>query len=128
MNGFLDETADLILLVVLWKENWDCGIHDDVLTYLLLSLKYCWGGWFLSHIGRREEFFKHLHPISPWERFRWQQLLPLEKAMPLDSSTLDKIPWMAEPGRLQSMGSRGLGHDLMASLSLFTFTHWRWKW
>ena len=76
MNGFLDETADLILLVVLWKEKWDCGIHEDVLTCLLLSLDYCWGGWFLPHIGRREEFFKHLHPISPWERFRWQQLLP----------------------------------------------------
>ena len=32
------------------------------------------------------------------------------------SSTLAwKIPWMEEPGRLQSMGSRRVGHD-------FTFT------
>lgn len=76
MNGFLDETAELILLVVLWKENWDCGIHDNVLTCLLLSLNYCWGGWFLPQRGRREEFLKHLHPVSPWERFRWQQSLP----------------------------------------------------
>ena len=32
-----------------------------------------------------------------------------------------KIPWTAEPGRLQSMESLGVGHDLVTSLSLFTF-------
>ena len=42
------------------------------------------------------------------------------------SSTLAwKIPWMEEPGRLQSMGS--LESD-MTELSLFTFKHWRRKW
>ena len=36
----------------------------------------------------------------------------LEKAMAPHSSTLAwKIPWMAEPGRLQSMGSLRVGHD-----------------
>ena len=36
----------------------------------------------------------------------------LEKAMATHSSTLAwKIPWMEEPGRLQSMGSLGVGHD-----------------
>ena len=45
------------------------------------------------------------------------------------SSTLAwKIPWMEEPGRLQSMGSRRVGHDRATSLSLFTFMHWRRKW
>ena len=45
------------------------------------------------------------------------------------SSTLAwKIPWMEEPGRLQSMGSLGVGHDGATSLSLFTFMHWRRKW
>ena len=39
-----------------------------------------------------------------------------------------KIPWMEEPGRLQSMGSRRVGHDWATSLSLFTFMHWRRKW
>jgi len=39
------------------------------------------------------------------------------------SSTLAwKIPWMEEPGRLQSMGSLRVGHDWATSLSLFTFT------
>ena len=45
------------------------------------------------------------------------------------SSTLAwKIPWVEEPGRLQSMGLLGVGHDLANSLSLFTFMLWRRKW
>ena len=39
-----------------------------------------------------------------------------------------KIPWMEEPGRLQSMGSLRVGHDRANSLSLCTFMHWRRKW
>ena len=58
-----------------------------------------------------------------------QQSHPLEKAMTPHSSTLAwKIPWMEEPGRLQSMGLRRVGHDWVTSLSLFTFMHWRRKW
>ena len=35
-----------------------------------------------------------------------------EKAMAPHSSTLAwRIPWTEEPGRLQSMGSLGVGHD-----------------
>ena len=45
------------------------------------------------------------------------------------SSTLAwKIPWTEEPGGLQSMGLRRVGHDWTTSLSLFTFMHWRRKW
>ena len=52
-----------------------------------------------------------------------------EKAMAPHSSTLAwEIPWMEEPGRLQSMGSLRVGHDWTTSLSLFTFLHWRRKW
>ena len=37
---------------------------------------------------------------------------PWEKAMAPHSSTVAwKIPWMEEPGRLQSMGSRRVRHD-----------------
>ena len=53
----------------------------------------------------------------------------LEKAMAPHSSTPAwKIPWMEEPGRLQSMGSLRVRHHLVTSLSLFTFMHWRRKW
>ena len=35
-----------------------------------------------------------------------------ERAMAPHSSTLaSKVPWMEEPGRLQSMGARRVGHD-----------------
>ena len=44
-------------------------------------------------------------------------------AMAAHSSTLAcKIPWMEEPGGLQSMGSLRVGHDWATALSLFTFT------
>ena len=52
----------------------------------------------------------------PAMRETWVQSLgwedPLEKEMATHSSTRAwKIPWMEEPGRLQSMGSQRLGHD-----------------
>ena len=44
--------------------------------------------------------------------------------MATHSSTLAwKIPWMEEPGRLQSMGSLS-----RTQLRDFTFMHWRRKW
>ena len=61
--------------------------------------------------------------------FRLFSSLLSEKAMAPHSSTLAwKMPWMEEPGRLQSSGSLGVGHDWVTSLSLFTFMHWRRKW
>ena len=39
---------------------------------------------------------------------------PLEKEMAPHSSVLAwEIPWTEEPGRLQSMGSQRVGHDLV---------------
>ena len=49
--------------------------------------------------------------------------------MATHSSTLAwKIPWMEEPGRLQSLRLWRVGHNWATSLSLFTFMHWRRKW
>ena len=55
---------------------------------------------------------KHLPAM--WET--WIRSLghedPLEKEMATHSSILAwRIPWMEEPGGLQSMGSQGVGHD-----------------
>ena len=47
--------------------------------------------------------------------------------LPTQYSCLEN-PWTEEPGRLQSMGSLRVGYDWAASLSLFTFMHWRRKW
>ena len=45
---------------------------------------------------------------------------PLEKEMATHSSILAwEIPWMEEPGELQSMGSQRLKHDSMTNT--FTF-------
>ena len=52
----------------------------------------------------------------PTKRETWVQSLGqedlLEKEMATHSSMLAwKIPWMEEPGGLQSMGSQRVGHD-----------------
>ena len=65
---------------------------------------------------------------------------PLEKEMATHSSILAwRIPWMEEPGRLQSTGSQRVGHDWVTSFH-FTSLHlgrgvsphhcpsWPWMW
>ena len=55
-------------------------------------------------------FFTTLPSVKPIYRLHVDFIL--EKAMAPHSSTLAwKIPWKEEPGRLQSMGSLGVGHD-----------------
>ena len=54
------------------------------------------------------------NPSAMWET--WVQFLgwedTLEKRLATHSSILAwKIPWMVEPGRLQSMGSQRVGYD-----------------
>ena len=47
---------------------------------------------------------------------------------PHSSTLARKIPWMEEPGGLQSMGSLRVRHYQATSLPLFHFMHWRRKW
>ena len=66
--------------------------------------------------------------VLPTTRETWVQSLgredPLEKEIATHSSTLAwKIPWMEEPGRLQSMGSQRVGHDLATSLHFAVLIH-----
>ena len=57
-----------------------------------------------------------------WCKYVFFYVCISEKAMAPHSSTLAlKIPWMEEPGRLQSMGSLRVGHDWATSLSLSIF-------
>ena len=58
------------------------------------------------------EMVKHLPTMQEtWvQSLGWEELL--EKEMATHSSTLAwRIPWMEEPGRLQSMGSQRVGCD-----------------
>ena len=69
--------------------------------------------------------------LSNWSELNWWQYLSFNWCISMapHSSTLAwQIPWREEPGRLQSMGSLGVGHDWATWLSLFTFMHWRRKW
>ena len=65
--------------------------------------------WQASPVAQR---VKRLHAMrETWVRFLgWE--VPLEKEMATHSSILAwRIPWMEEPGGLQSMGSQRVGHD-----------------
>ena len=67
---------------------------------------------------------------SKLEKNKYSILMHIsEKAMAPHFSTLAwKIPWVEEPGRLQSMGLLRVGRDWATSLLLFTIMHWRRKW
>ena len=70
------------------------------------------------------QMVKHLPVMrETWVRSLGQEDL-LEKGMATHSSTLAwKIPWMEEPGRLQSVGSQRVRHDRTTSISFhFLFT------
>ena len=63
----------------------------------------------------------------------WVQFLgwedPLEKEMATQPSILGwRILWTEEPGRLPVHGVARVRRDLVTSLSLFTFMHWKGKW
>ena len=62
---------------------------------------------------------KHLPTMQETRVLSLGREVPLEKEMATHSNILAwKIPWMEEPGRLQSMGSLRVG----TRLSDFTFT------
>ena len=55
---------------------------------------------------------KHLSTMQETRVQSLGQEDPLEKEIETESSTIAwKIPWIEEPGRLQSMGSQRVGHD-----------------
>jgi len=90
---------------------------------------------FLFRFFSLVDYYKILHivPCAAQYIFCWLYFVHSnaykEKAMAPHSSALAwKIPWMEEPGRLQSTGSLRVGHDWVTSLSLFTFMHRRRKW
>ena len=99
------------------------GKTVETVTDFILGVSKITGDSDCSHEIRR----KAAYPLMFFE-LGTSHHLP-KKAMATHSSTLAwKIPWMEEPGELQSMGSLRVGHDWATSLSLFTFMHWRRKW
>ena len=92
---------------------------ESVLFFTFLS---SWGHFFFWLVAvavnrqKRKSFKFYLHSSLRLKKFN---VFLLEKAMAPHSSTRAwKIPWMEEPGGLQSMRSLRVGHDWATSLSL----------
>ena len=95
------------------------GRVDILILFLILEEML----WIFHHWERYFLWVYCIMPLLHWDKFY------LEKAMAPHSSTVAwKIPWMEEPGGLQSMGLLRVRHDWVTSLSLSTFMHWRRKW
>ena len=93
-----------------WEAHCSEWVHHNI-----------WGNIRASLVAQR---LKHLPAM--WET--WVQSLgpedPLEKEMATHSSILAwRIPWMEEPGGLQSTGLQRVGHDWATSLSLSYLYH-----
>ena len=87
---------------------WNAGLDESQGAILSMWSRDFPGG---SSMVKTKTLHFHcrVHGFDPW-------------AVAAHSSTLAwKIPWVEEPGRLQSMGSLRVGHDWATSLSLFTF-------
>ena len=94
----------------------------------ILKILFCFWLWYYEGFPGGSAI-KNLPAMQePWVRSLSRED-PLEEGIATHSSTLAwKIPWMEEPGRLQSMELLRGGHDWTTSLSFFTFMHWRRKW
>ena len=97
----LDELPLLIIMIIFMIFK-----HLPFQKYICIQLRLIlWA----SLVAQR---LKHLHAMwETWVRSLGQED-PLEKEMATHSSILAwRIPWMEEPGRLQSTGSQRVGHD-----------------
>ena len=74
----------------------------------------CLGQLWASLVAQTVKHLPVMQETQVWS-LGWED--SLEKEMATNSSILAwKIPWMEEPGRLQSMESQRVGHDRVTSL------------
>ena len=121
--------------LVIDREAWSAVVHGVAQSWTRLSdwtELICYLSFSVWHTLLSMTISRSLHVAANGiiSSFLWLSNIPSsEKTMAPHSSTLAwKIPWAEEPGGLQSMGSRRVGHNWGTSLSLFTFMHWRRKW
>ena len=89
-----------LVLRIRWPKHWSFSITPSKEYSGLISFRIDWFD-LLAVQG-----VSKVHKLLPFLK------VLCEKAMTPHSSTLAwKIPWMEEPGRLQSMGSLRVGHD-----------------
>ena len=97
-----------------------------------VETEYCTMLWrksiYNAHVVHRASLVAQRIKRLPamWETWVWSlgREDPLEKKMATRSSILAwRIPWMEEPSRLQSMGSKRVGHDWATSLHFTNVVH-----
>ena len=95
-------------------------IEIDIKTVVLAQNIETYSNIILVLLPGKFHGWRSLVGCGPWgcyESGRTEQLFTfhfsaMEKEMAIHSSTLAwKIPWREEPGRLQPMGLRRIGHD-----------------
>ena len=130
MDVSLSELRELVMD----REAWRAVIHGIAKSRTWLS------DW-------TELTWSHSTVRGQWEAFAWSLLDFVLYAFSIDFNLYavnakfceysqcitEPVGGSGSPGKpdmLQSMGSLGVGHDWVTSLSLFTFTfmHWRRKW
>ena len=94
------------------------ALETDHSVIFEIAPKYCISDSFVDYEGYSissslvAQTVKHLPTLRETQVQSLGQEDLLEKEMAIHSSILAwKIPWMEEPGRLQSMGLRRVGHD-----------------
>ena len=126
-----------------WQQSWEEGVIIFILQ---------WGQWDTQFTSSRTGFWTQASRLQNWSSLPLSSLVaqmvkhlpamretqvwslgwedPLEKEVATHSSILSwKIPWMEEPGGLQSMGSQRVGHDwatspLSSTTPSKTGNHW----
>ena len=90
----------VIIIMSLSRDFDELNTHRESLAKKKCSVNFSYSSiWFPTRLDKSVTFSVYLASNS-------------EKAMAPYSSTLAwKIPWVEEPGRLQSMRSLGVGHD-----------------
>ena len=81
--------------------------------------------WALTHFGSSlvAQMIKNLPAMQETRFWSLGQEDPLEKGMATHSSILAwRIPWTEEPGRLQSVGSKTVGHNWATNACTHTYT------
>ena len=113
-----------------WHQGLVSTDHDGGNRFRMMQVYYIYCALYFYYYDISSTSDHQALDPGGWDPyFRAHCVSLTEKAMAPHSSTLAwKIPWMGEPGRLQSMGSLRVRHDWATSLSLFFFMHWRRKW
>ena len=113
------------ILIILFPGGPQIGCSSRfVRQVVLFILLFIWLCWVLVVACRVFSFQCTDSLVVSWGISIWQSIWALvEKAMATHSSGYSStlawtIPWMEEPGRLQSMGLLRVGYDWVSSLSL----------